>query len=132
MFTSCLLAIIRICQISRQTYGCTPLDTRRTSDAIVLYLFFPTAAVFEVTVHAYLLFVIGYSYLLLALPVYVLGGVLLPWLLDRVPSTQYVLPIVYVGFAAAFLALLGFVNVGLLTGLNSELHTLLTGYPLHG
>ena len=130
IFTSCLLAIKRKCQISAETYGCSPLDSNRKPDAAVLYLFFPLAAMFEVAVHAYLLFVIGFTYLLLAMPVYVLGGVLLPWLLDHVPTTQYVLPVVYLGFAAAFLVLLGFVDIELLRSLNSELYTLLTGLPL--
>ncbi len=110
-------------------YGYLPLDNTRRPDALILYLFFPTAAVFEVTVHAYLIFVIGYHYVIVVIPIVILGGILLPWLLDSLPMTQYVLPAVYLGFAGAFFVLLGFADIGLLRAFNAELYGLLTGYP---
>ena len=129
IFSSCLYAIVRLCQMARQGYGVDALDAARAPDAVVLYLFFPAAAVFEVAVHGYLLWTIGYFYAVLAIPIYICGWLLMPFLLDSFRPAQYLLPLMYLLFAAAFVVLLGFADIGLLRVLNSELYALMTGLP---
>ena len=129
IFSSCLCAIIQVCRLSQQTFGVTPLDAKRSGDALILYIFFPLAAIFEVSVHGYLLWLVGLEYLIIAIPIYVFGFILLPGVLDSFRTVQYILPVVYITFAMSFVVLLGFLDVGILRALNAELYSVLTGYP---
>ena len=129
IFSSILLAIVQVCRLAASDYGVSPLDGSRQPDALILYLFFPAAAVFEVAVHGFMLWVVGWEYLIIALPIYVFGMILLPGVLDSFRPAQYVLPILYIGFAASFIVLIGVMDVGFLRYLNTELYSLLSGYP---
>ena len=129
IFSSCLLAIVQVCRSAQANYGVSPLDSKRSGDALILYIFFPLAAVFEVGVHCYLLWMIGVKYLIMAIPIYVFGFILLPGVLDSFRTVQYVLPVIYIGFALSFVVLLGFLDVGFIRVFNSELFSMLTGYP---
>ena len=132
IFSSCLYAIIKVCQAARADYGASPLDGTRRGDRFILYVFFPAAAVFEVAAHGYLFMLLGWKYLPLVIPIYIFGWVLLPQLLDSLPAVQYLLPGLYLLFAAAFLVLMGFLQVDLLAALNMQVYALLTGTPLPG
>lgn len=129
VFSSCLYAIVSVSRVSAEGFGVAPLDRRRAPDALILYLFFPAAAVFEVLVHGYLLWTIGYEYAVMVIPIYICGWILLPWILDSFRPAQYLLPVIHVVFASAFVVLLGLADVGILRLLNSEFYSVLTGLP---
>ena len=129
IFSSILLAIVQVCRLSASEYGVSPLDGSRPPDAVILYVFFPVAAVFEVAVHGYMLWVVGWEYLIMALPIYVFGMILLPGVLDSFRPAQYLLPMLYIGFAASFIVLIGLLDIGFMRSFNTELYSLLSGYP---
>ena len=91
--------------------------------------FLPTAAAFEVMAHGYMLMVVGYQYLAVAIAIYVLGWVLVPYLLDAFRPAFTLLALAHLVFASAFLVLLGFFEINLLRALNADLYGLATGFP---
>ena len=126
MFSSTLYCFLRLCQLGRQRYGVSPLDAGHPK-AVAFYLFLPAAGVFEALIHGYLLWTIGWPYLLMAVPIYIAGWILLPSLLEDFGPAQLLLPLTYVAVAASFLVLLGVAEVEPLRALNRELYSLLTG-----
>ena len=129
IFSSAFYAFLRLCKLSQERHGFSPLNGRYKSDAVTTYLFFPLAVAFEGVIHLYLLWVIGYVYGVMALLVYTVGWVVLPWLLEDFRPAQVLLPLVYIAFAVSFVVLLGFADVPLIRALNSELYGVLTGLP---
>jgi hypothetical protein len=127
IFSSTLYCFLRLCQLSRQRYGVSPLDDGQPRAPLFVYVFLPAAGFFEAVIHAYMLWVIGPAYIVMAVPIYVAGWILLPALLEDFGPAQFLLPLAYICFAAAFLVLLGFVEVDLLRMLNRELYSVLTG-----
>jgi hypothetical protein len=127
IFSSALYCFLRLCQLSRNRYGVSPLDQDTTKALVFVYLFLPVAGIYELVIHSYLLWVIGWPYLVMAVPIYILGWILLPSLLEDFGPAQLVLPLAYVCFAMAFLVLLGFVEIDVLRLLNRQLYSLLTG-----
>lgn len=127
IFSSALYCFLRLCQMSRQRYGVSPLDPGQPQALVFVYLFLPAAIFFEVTIHSYLLWTIGWPYLIMSVPIYIAGWILLPSLLEDFGPAQLLLPLAYLCFAAAFLVLLGFVDIDLLRSLNRHLYSLLTG-----
>ena len=130
VFSSCLYAIVRVCQVSREGFGVAPLDARFVPDAMVLYLFFPAAVLFELAAHGYLLWTIGYWYTVMAIPIYIFGWILLPALLDGMRTGLSLLAVTHLLFVAAFATLLGFMDIAILRALNSDLYALVTGLPV--
>lgn len=127
VFSSAFWGFIRLCQVSRARYGFSALNGDRWGHALARWLYLPMAGLFEVTIHGYLLWVIGWTYLTAAIPIYVLGWMVLPALLDDFAPGLVLLPASHLLFAAAFLVLLGFADVGLLRAIHSELYSLLIG-----
>jgi hypothetical protein len=127
IFSSALYCFLRLCQLSRNRYGVSPLDQDTTRALVFVYLFLPFAGIYEFVIHSYLLWVIGWPYLVMAVPIYILGWILLPSLLEDFGPAQLVLPLAYLCFALAFLVLLGFVEIDVLRLLNRQLYSLLTG-----
>ena len=127
IFSSALYCFIRLCQLSRQRYGVSPLDPGQPKAMAFNYLFLPAAGVFEAVIHSYLLWTIGWPYLAMAVPIYITGWILLPTLLDDFAPAQLLLPLAYVCVAASFLVLLGFAEVDALRVANRQLYSLLTG-----
>jgi hypothetical protein len=127
IFSSALYCFLRLCQLSRQRYGVSPLDPGQPKAVAFNFFFLPAAGVFEALVHSYLLWTIGWPYLVMVVPIYIAGWILLPSLLDDFGPAQLLLPLAYVCFAAAFLVLLGFAEIDPLRLLNRELYSLLTG-----
>ena len=129
MFSSCLYAWLRLCRLAREKYGCSPLDGDTRADKALIWGVIPAAFAFEVAAHVYLIYVAGYLYILTAIPIYVLGWVLLPYVLDGFRPAMTLLALGHAVFAAAFLVLMGFFDVGVLRALNSDIYGLLTGVP---
>lgn len=129
IFSSCLYAILSVARVSGGGAAISPLDARRLPDAAILYVFLPAALTFEIFVHGYMLWLIGFEYLAVFVAIYVVGWILLPWLLDGWRPAQYILPAAHICLAAAFLVLMGFADIGVLRALNSELYSLFTGLP---
>jgi hypothetical protein len=127
IFSSALCCFLRLCQISRQRYGVSPLDPGQLRALVFNFLFLPAAGVFEALIHTYLLWTIGWPYLVMAVPIYVAGWILLPSLLEDFGPAQLLLPLAYLCAAASFLVLLGFAEIDALRALNRELYSLLTG-----
>jgi hypothetical protein len=127
IFSSALYCFLRLCQISRQRYGVSPLDPGQPKAVAFNFLFLPAAGVFEALIHSYLLWTIGWPYLLMAVPIYIAGWILLPSLLEDFGPAQLLLPLAYVSVAASFMVLLGFAEIDALRALNRELYSLLTG-----
>jgi hypothetical protein len=127
IFSSTLYCFLRLCQMSRRRYGVSPLDQGDPRAPVFLYLFLPVAGLYEVAIHSYLLWTIGWPYLVMAVPIYIAGWILLPSLLEDFGPAQLLLPAAYLCFAAAFLVLLGFLDIDLLRQMNRQLYSLLTG-----
>jgi hypothetical protein len=127
MFSSALYCFLRLCQMSRRRYGVSPLDPGQARALALVYVFLPAAIFFEVMIHSYLLWTIGWLYLIMPVPIYIAGWILLPSLLEDFGPAQLLLPLAYLCFAAAFLVLLGFADIDLLRALNRQLYSLLTG-----
>ena len=127
IFSSALYCFLRLCQLSRQRYGVSPLDQDTPKALFFVYVFLPAAGFFEVAIHSYLLWTIGLPYALMAMPIYISGWILLPSLLEDFGPAQLLLPLAYICFALAFVVLLGFVDIDPLRLLNRHLYSLLTG-----
>ena len=128
VFSSSFWAFLRL-YLGGQGYGTLALSTQRGATAL-FWTFVPLGALFEAAIHLYLLWTIGAVYLLVALPIYLFGWTVLPALLDDFGPAVALLPMVHVGFAAAFLVLAGFIDIGPLRALNAEIYGLLTGVPV--
>lgn len=127
VFSSAYWAFLRLCMISQQHNGFSPLNGRRAMDRVTAWLYVPGGALLEATVHLYLLSVIGGIYALVALPIAVLGWLTLPVLLHDTGPAPAILPMIHLGGASAFAVLLGLVEIGPLRALNAEIYTLLVG-----
>jgi hypothetical protein len=127
IFSSTLYCFIRLCQLSRQRYGVSPLDPGQPKAVAFNYVFLPAAGVFEALIHCYLLWTIGLPYLAMAVPIYIAGWILLPTLLEDFGPAQLLLPLAYLLAAASFVVLLGFADIDMLRIVNRQLYALLTG-----
>lgn len=128
-FSSSYWAFLRICLASRALQGVSPLD-RGSAAFLPTWGFLVAGAAFEVAVHASLLWLIGVPYLLVCLPIFIFGWTLLPGLLNEFGPALVLLPLAHLFFAAAFLVLLGFADIGFVRATNAQLYTLLTGIPV--
>ena len=129
IFSSCFFAYVRLCQAIKQRYGFSPIGGRRRADYIVTYGTLPLAALAEFLAHAYMLYIVGYYYLAVAIPIYVFGWILLPYLLEGFRPGLTILAITHATFVASFTVLLGFWEQNILRALNKDLYSLLTGVP---
>lgn len=129
VFTSCFVAFLRLCRQAEQRFGFSPLNGRRKTDYAVRCVALPLGAAIEVAVHSYLIFVIGPFYALVAIPVYVVGWVLLPYVLDGFRPGLTVLALIHVVFVAAFGVYLGLYEVSVLRALNGDIYGMLLGVP---
>lgn len=130
LFSSAFWAFLRLCRASQQRYGFSPLNGGRITDVLTAWVYVPAGALFEAAVHLYMLYVVGWPYLLVAPPIYIFGWAILPALLDDFGPALALLPAVHLTFAAAFLVLLGFIHIGPLRALNASFYALLTGMPV--
>ncbi|MEM7190492.1 MAG: hypothetical protein AAF439_12845, partial [Pseudomonadota bacterium] len=129
LFSSCFFAFFQLCRSLNKHYGVSPLHGRRPQDFAVLYGAVPAAAMIEVTAHAYMFYIVGYVYLVVAIPIYVFGWILLPWVLDGFRPGLPLLGGIYALFTASFAVLLGFWDFGPLRAMNADIYGLLTGVP---
>ncbi len=129
VFSSTWWAFLRLCLASRARHGCSVLD-RGSAAFLPAWAFLVAGALFEAAVHTCLLWLIGAVYVLVALPVFILGWTMLPALLDEFGFGFLLLAVVHVFFATAFLVLLGFADIGFLRPTNAELYGLLIGHPV--
>lgn len=129
VFSSCFWGYVRLCQTMATALGVSPIGGPRLQDKLVTYLAAPLAAAFEVGVHAYMLYVVGYLYIVVAIPVYVFGWVLIPYVLDSFRPGLTVLAATHALFVAAFLVLLGLFDIGFLRAMNGDIYGLLMGVP---
>lgn len=129
VFSSCFYAFLRLCQMQRQRFGFSPLGGRRKTDFAVTYALMPIWILLEVAVHAYMFYVVGYFYVIVAIPIYIFGWILLPSILDGFRPGMTVLGLAHAVFAMAFAVLLGFADVSVFRALNSDIYTLLVGVP---
>lgn len=129
VFSSCFFAFVRLCQMQKQRFGFSPIGGRRRADLLVTYLVVPGSVLIEVAVHSYMLFVAGYVYVVVAIPVYIFGWILLPAILDGFRPGMTILAMTHATFVMAFAVLLGFADVNLLRALNSDIYGLLVGVP---
>lgn len=129
VFSSCFYAYIQLCKLLEKRYGFSPMNGRRKSDFLVTYAILPAGAAVEVMVHSYMLYVIGYYYVAVVIPIYVFGWILIPWILDGFRPGLTVLAMTHATFLAAFAVLLGFWDQNVLRALNSDVYTMLTGLP---
>lgn len=129
VFSSCFYAYLRMCQMLKERYGFSPLSGRRKSDMVVTYGAMPMAWAIEVLVHGYMFFIVGYFYVIIAIPIYIFGWVLIPAILDGFRPGLTILAITHATFVMAFLVLLGFLDFNVLRALNSDIYGLLVGVP---
>ena len=129
VFSSCFFAFLKLCQMSGKRWGFSPLNGRRKSDYAVRWGILPVGGAVELAVHSYLIYVIGPLYILAAIPIYVMGWVLIPYVLDGFRPGMTVLVLLHALFATAFAVYLGFWDVGVLRALNSDLYGMLVGVP---
>lgn len=127
LFSSAFYAFLRLCQLSRAANGLSPLNGRGIAGVLTTWVFVPAGMAFEVVIHFYLLWRVGVVYIVMPVPIYVLGWIVLPALLDDFRPAFVLLPIVQIGVAASFLVLLGLADIGFLRAFNAELYTVLTG-----
>lgn len=99
------------------------------TDRLVTWLILPFAGGIELAAHGYMLMVAGYMYLIVLIPIYVFGWILLPSTLDGLRFGPAMLVANHALFVAAFAVLLGFADFELLRSLNGEIYALLTGLP---
>lgn len=128
-YSSCFWAFIRLCQILQQRHGFSPLNGRRKTDLATKFVILPLATIVEVVTHSYMFYVVGYPYLVVAIPIYIFGWVLLPTLLDGFRPAMTVLALGHGTFALSFAVLLGFWDLKVLRALNSDIYGLLVGVP---
>lgn len=86
--------------------------------------FYPIASIFDAVIHLYLLYIIGFKYLLF----FVLIGPCIFFaklVFGFMPYAQYIAPLVYVAVALSFLTLLGFIDIGILSKVNVRIFTYL-------
>ncbi|MEM1299181.1 MAG: hypothetical protein AAGH68_07845, partial [Pseudomonadota bacterium] len=129
VFSSCFFAYLKLCQTMRSRHGFSPIGGRRTAELFVTFIALPSAVAIELGTHGYMLMVAGYEYLVVAIPIYIFGWILLPSLLDGMRSGLPILAGTHLLFVSAFAVLLGFGDVGILRSFNSDLYGLLTGLP---
>lgn len=129
VFSSCFYAYLRLCQILGQRYGFSPLNGRRKTDIVVTYGAVPAAFLIELIVHGYMLYVVGYPYIVVAIPIYIFGWILLPWILDGFRPGLTILAMTHALFVLAFAVFLGLADINVLRALNSDIYTLLVGVP---
>lgn len=129
VFSSAWWAFLRLCLADRARQNYSVLD-RGSAAFLPAWTYLVAGTLFEVAVHACLLWLIGTAYLLAALPIFLLGWTLLPALLDEFRPALILLPAVHVIFAAAFLVLLGLVDIAFLRAMNEQLYGLLIGRPI--
>ena len=115
--------------MQKDRYGISPLNSRLKTDMIVAYGAVPAAWVVEVLVHGYMFMVVGYLYVIAAIPIYIFGWVLLPSILDGFRPGLTILAITHATFVAAFLVFLGFMDINVLRALNSDIYTIFVGVP---
>ena len=128
--SSVFWAFLRLCRASQERYGFSVLNGPRATDLLATWGYLPVAALFEAAMHLYLLWVIGWLYAFVAIPVYILGWMAVPALLDDFGPGQAVLPVLHLAFAAALVVLLGFADIGVFRTLNAELYGLLKGHAV--
>jgi hypothetical protein len=130
VYSSALHAFLRLGSINRKRYGFLLFRRERRADPLVGWLFVPAAILFEALAHGYLLWRIGWVYLPAGIPIYILGRIVLPELLDGIPSAPLTLVTVHLVFAAAFVVLLGFADIRVLRTFNEVLYSMLVGVPV--
>jgi len=116
-------------QMLKERYGFSPLSGRRKADIVVTYGAMPMAWAIEVLVHGYMFFIVGYLYVIIAIPIYIFGWVLIPAILDGFRPGLTILAITHATFVMAFLVLLGFMDINVFRALNSDIYALLVGVP---
>ena len=131
VFSSAFYAFLRLCNVNRKRYGFLLFSRARPVDILVGWLWLPAAIVFEAVAHGYLLWRIGWAYIPTGIAMYILGRIVLPEVLDGIPSATLVLLAVHTVFAAAFLVLLGWVEIGILRDFNETLYSMLVGVPVY-
>ena len=129
VFSSCFYAYLRLCQLQKQRYGFSPIGGRRKTDYVVTYGILPICAIIEVAVHSYMFYVIGYLYVIIGIPIYIFGWILVPSILDGFRPGMTILALTHATFVSAFVVLLGFADINVLRALNSDIYTLLVGVP---
>ena len=95
----------------------------------VTYGALPAAWLIEVLTHGYMLLVVGYFYVVVVIPIYIFGWVLLPSVLDGFRPGLTVLAITHATFVTAFVVLLGFLDINVFRALNSDIYGILVGVP---
>jgi hypothetical protein len=131
VFSSAFYAFLRLCSVNRKRYGFLLFSRAWLADLLVGRLLVPAAIAFEAVAHSYLLWRIGWAYIPTGIAIYILGWVALPEVLDGIPSATLMLLSVHTVFAAAFLALLGWIDVGILRDFNETLYSMLVGAPVN-
>lgn len=129
VFSSAWWGFLRICQLGTLRRGYSVLD-RGSPAFLPAWTYLIAGALFEIAVHACMLWLVGAEYALIGLLVFALGWTALPALLDEFSPAVVLLPVVHVFFAAAFLVLLGLAEIRFLRVVNTELYGLLTGVPV--
>ena len=115
--------------MERVRLGVSPIGGDRMTDRMVTWLVLPFAGGVELAAHGYMLLVAGYMYLIVVIPIYVFGWILLPSILDGLRAGPAMLVANHALFVTAFAVLLGFAEFGFLRSLNGEIYALLTGLP---
>ena len=129
VFSSCFCAYLRICQITREKYGYSPIGGRRRADRFVTWVALPFALSAEIVTHGFMLCAAGLEYALIGLPIYVFGWILLPTLLEGMRGGLPLLASIHVLFVAAFAVLLGLADISVLRALNGDILAILSRLP---
>ncbi|MEM6661400.1 MAG: hypothetical protein AAF666_04390 [Pseudomonadota bacterium] len=129
LISSCFFAYVRLCGSLARQFGQSPIGGRGLTGRLVTFGALPAAGIAELLVHAYMFYIVGYMYLVIAIPIYVFGWILIPWVLEGFRPGLTILALVHATFVAAFAVLMGFWDQNVLRALNSDLYGLLTGVP---
>ena len=130
-YSSCFWAFVRLCQNAHQRWGFSLLTDKRPVAIVAKYSLLPLACMIEVATHAYMFMVVGYFYVIVIIPIYIFGWVLLPTILDGFKPAFGVLGAAYAGFVVSFAVLLGLWDVRVVRAVNSDIYGLLVGVPIN-
>ncbi|OJY01309.1 MAG: hypothetical protein BGP07_11545 [Rhizobiales bacterium 63-22] len=87
----------------------------------VFLIFYPVAAIFDTLVHFYLLYVIGWRYLVF-IPSVATGSFIASLVFGFMPYAQYIMPIVYTIIVLSFLTLIGAIDISELAHWNVHIY----------
>lgn len=122
MFTSILFALFQ-CNKLLENQGIF-YDSIYKGAGKLFLIFYPIASIFDTVIHIYLIYNIGWFYLL-AIPIIAITTPIVMLIFGFLPFAQYIMPIAYLTVVASFLTLIGVLEVRFIAALNAHIFNFL-------